>query len=202
MGHKEQLLEGAKRCLAEKGYARTTARDIVAASGANLASIGYHYGSKEALLNAAMVSAVADFTDRVLSRHPRRADASPFEAFEEFFGGLLGSFDQARPTLHNSMEAYIEAAHSDALREQLAEAHELARRGLASEILGVPEGELDERQVRTLGSLLLALYPGLMVQFLIDPERAPTGSELTEGLRMLIAGSDASSAEEKPADDG
>ena len=41
MGHREDLLEGAKRCLYEKGYARTTARDIVAASGTNLASIGY-----------------------------------------------------------------------------------------------------------------------------------------------------------------
>ena len=57
MGHKDDLLDGAKRCLYEKGYARTTARDIVAASGTNLASIGYHYGSKENLLNAALMSA-------------------------------------------------------------------------------------------------------------------------------------------------
>ena len=37
-------------CLREKGYAHTTARDIVAASSTNLASIGYHYGSTKALL--------------------------------------------------------------------------------------------------------------------------------------------------------
>ena len=52
MGHREDLLEGAKRCLLEKGYGRTTARDLVQASGTNLASIGYHYGSKDALLRA------------------------------------------------------------------------------------------------------------------------------------------------------
>ena len=28
MGNREALLEGAKRCLLEKGYSRTTARDI------------------------------------------------------------------------------------------------------------------------------------------------------------------------------
>jgi len=50
MGHKEDLLEGAQRCLLAKGFVRTTARDIVAESGTNLASIGYHYGSKDALL--------------------------------------------------------------------------------------------------------------------------------------------------------
>jgi len=51
---RDQLLEGALLCLQTKGYARTTARDIAAASGANLASIGYHFGSKEGLLNAAV----------------------------------------------------------------------------------------------------------------------------------------------------
>jgi AcrR family transcriptional regulator len=51
MGHREALLAGARRCLLERGYARTTARDLVAASDTNLASIGYHFGSNEALLN-------------------------------------------------------------------------------------------------------------------------------------------------------
>ena len=61
MGHREDLLAGAVRCLREKGYAHTTARDIVAASGTNLASIGYHYGSTRALLNAAVLTAMDDF---------------------------------------------------------------------------------------------------------------------------------------------
>ena len=52
MGNREALLEGAKHCLYEKGYARTTARDISTAAGTSLAAIGYHYRSTEALLNA------------------------------------------------------------------------------------------------------------------------------------------------------
>ena len=63
MGHREDLLAGAKKALLEKGYARTTARDIVAASGTNLGSIGYHYGSTEALMNAAMLSAIEEWGD-------------------------------------------------------------------------------------------------------------------------------------------
>ncbi len=47
VGHREQLLEGAKRCLRDRGIAQTTARDIVAASGTNLASIGYHFGRRK-----------------------------------------------------------------------------------------------------------------------------------------------------------
>ncbi|MGH4006514.1 MAG: TetR family transcriptional regulator, partial [Pseudonocardiaceae bacterium] len=44
MGNREDLLAGAKRCLYEKGYGRTTARDIAAAAGGvSLAAIGYHF---------------------------------------------------------------------------------------------------------------------------------------------------------------
>jgi len=65
MGHREALLAGARQCLEEKGYARTTARDIAAAANANLASIGYHFGSKEALLNEAILRACDEWTTRL-----------------------------------------------------------------------------------------------------------------------------------------
>jgi AcrR family transcriptional regulator len=52
MGNREELIAGAKRCLIEKGFARTTARDIASASGVSLAAIGYHFGSKARSLSA------------------------------------------------------------------------------------------------------------------------------------------------------
>src|SRR6516165_7020417 len=94
MGHREDLLAGAVRCLREKGYARTTARDIVAASGTNLASIGYHYGSTQALLNAAVFKAMEDFGAEI--EQVMRADAGlgglvP-ERFEWFWAHVIDSF--------------------------------------------------------------------------------------------------------------
>ena len=50
MGNREALLEGAIRCLETRGYAQTTARDLVRESKTNLGAIGYHFASKEALL--------------------------------------------------------------------------------------------------------------------------------------------------------
>jgi AcrR family transcriptional regulator len=61
MGNREALLEGAKRCLLEKGYAKTTARDIADAAGVSLAAIGYHYGSKESLLEQAFMAAMEEW---------------------------------------------------------------------------------------------------------------------------------------------
>ncbi|MGH3910201.1 MAG: TetR/AcrR family transcriptional regulator, partial [Pseudonocardiaceae bacterium] len=65
MGNREALLAGAKQCLYEKGYGRTTARDIAAASGVSLAAIGYHFGSKEALLNAALMQATMEWGEEL-----------------------------------------------------------------------------------------------------------------------------------------
>ena len=65
MGHREALLAAARRLLRTKGYAHITARDLVAESGTNLASIGYHFGSKAGLLNEAIGEAMQDWTEQL-----------------------------------------------------------------------------------------------------------------------------------------
>ncbi|GAA5003457.1 hypothetical protein GCM10025734_40840 [Kitasatospora paranensis] len=73
MGNREDLLAGAKRCLYEKGYGRTTARDIASAAGVSLAAIGYHYGSKEALLTQATIQALGEWGTRSVRCWPASA---------------------------------------------------------------------------------------------------------------------------------
>ena len=103
MSHKEDLLAGAVACLREKGYAHTTARDIVAASGTNLASIGYHYGSTKALLNAAVLAAMDEFGEEMAraigepdpgpsASEPSRLEQSALERFERFWTRVIDSF--------------------------------------------------------------------------------------------------------------
>ena len=93
MGHREDLLMGAKRCLIEKGYGRTTTRDIVAASGTNLASIGYHYGSKEALLAQAYGELVAETSDAFEGPDSGGVTADPgsLERFRQVWAHIIGT---------------------------------------------------------------------------------------------------------------
>ena len=46
---------------------------------------------------------------------------------------------------------------------------------------------MDERSARTAGSFYLALLSGVMVQWLVDPERAPSGRAMSEALRTIVA---------------
>jgi hypothetical protein len=40
--------------------------------------------------------------------------------------------------------------------------------------------------VRSVGAVQLALISGLMIQWLTDPEQAPSAADVLAGLRMLV----------------
>ncbi|HEX2186549.1 MAG TPA: TetR/AcrR family transcriptional regulator, partial [Chloroflexota bacterium] len=48
------------------------------------------------------------------------------------------------------------------------------------------EGPVDGRAARTAGSFYQALLSGVLVQWLIDPSRAPSGHDLAEGVRRVL----------------
>ena len=49
---KELILDAAESLFANSGFQATSLRDITGAAGVNLASVNYHFGSKDALLTA------------------------------------------------------------------------------------------------------------------------------------------------------
>jgi AcrR family transcriptional regulator len=185
MGHREDLIAGAKRCLAEKGYARTTARDIVAASGTNLGSIGYHYGSTRALMNAAMLSAIEDWGDAVGAALATEGPDEPSDPLVRYWQRVIGTLETHRELWLASIEAMLQSQHSPELRAQIADGMEQGRRGLAALLTGRPEDTLDERTVRTVGTTGMALMSGVMTQWLADPSRAPSAEQVAAGVRAL-----------------
>ena len=62
MGNREALLEAAKGCLHERGYAQTSARDLASAAGVSPAAIGYHHGTKDALLTTALTASPQEWS--------------------------------------------------------------------------------------------------------------------------------------------
>jgi AcrR family transcriptional regulator len=187
MGHREDLLAGAKRCLFERGYAHTTARDIVAASGTNLASIGYHFGSKEALLNAAMIEAIEEWGDEMGRALTPDADpaAAPLDRFEATWTRVIESFATHRQLWIATIEAMVQAERSPELRSFLSEALQQGRLGLA-DLFQSGDAADDEQAAWRVGSFYQALMTGVIVQWLIDPQRAPGGHDLAEALRMIL----------------
>src|SRR6202042_2002842 len=88
-----QILDAAERLFAERGFRGTSVRAITGLAGANLAAVGYHFGSKAELLAAVIrrvtepiIAAQGAGLDRLLTRTP---DPSPAELVAAFAGPLF-----------------------------------------------------------------------------------------------------------------
>jgi AcrR family transcriptional regulator len=189
VSHREQLMKGAIKCLQTKGYARTTARDIAKASGANLASIGYHFGSKEGLLNEALIR-IFEERNRHVGRTTFSAEnASPLERLTTTFVAVREIFEKHRPLLVAFVEAMAQAERSKHLRSQMAAHYRDARRG-AGAMLRAGLGDAAEElhcDPDVTASLLLAVFDGLVLQWLLEPAAVPTGDELVEAMAEWMA---------------
>jgi AcrR family transcriptional regulator len=187
MGNREDLLAGALRCLKDKGWARTTVRDIASAAGVNHAAIGYHFGSREALLIEAFVQAMDEWGGEIEAAVRASLDpsATTRERYEAFWRKTIESYGANRRLWLASVEAAVEAEHNPRVRELMTAALREGRSGLAAGLVGVPEDELDDKDVRSIGSVQLALMSGVLVQHLLDPDNAPTAENLTDALLSL-----------------
>jgi AcrR family transcriptional regulator len=186
--HRERLVEGALTCLQEKGYAHTTARDIAAASGANLASIGYHFGSKEGLLNEAVARTVEDWTERIGKAAFASPDASPLERIASSWVEMMGSFEQERPLLVSFLEAMAQAERSDDVRERMAELYRRLRDEVADMVRAGLGDSANQPGVdpRAVASYLIAVGDGLVIQWLLDPDDTPDAERLIASLGAAL----------------
>lgn len=159
MGNREDLLDGAKRCLVQRGWSNTTVRDIAAAAGVSHAAIGYHFGSRERLLVQALLEEMDELDTRLT---PQERSTSAVDRWQP----LIDSFTTDKALWTSHLEAIAQAQRNDELRTRLAEGQARARTEMG-------------------GSVPLAVVLGLMIQSLIDPDSAPSASEAIAEMRAL-----------------
>jgi AcrR family transcriptional regulator len=174
--NRSSLIDGTVRCLERLPPERVTARAIAAESGANLASIAYHFGSKDDLVTEGVIEGL----DRWLAEVDRAMEALAPAGPRERFGRAAQVFDASRARhtglAKNFVAALARAQHDPRVREILAEGYRRTRPRVAA-ILGLGE----DRAGEDAAGLTLALFHGLMIQTLLDPTLA------IEGRRMVRA---------------
>ena len=182
-----QLVEGALRCVRDKGLASTTSRDIAAAAGVNLAGITYHFGSKEELLAEALLTAVRSALEPALE--VLRQDIDPEARVVAALAALESSFAGAGGTLPAYVEALVHSRHSPVLASGL--------RQLLDELRGFLTAQMDELRARgylpgwvepeAMAALLVAMAHGVALQAVLDlggPDPQQVGAQ---GLQLLLA---------------
>ena len=187
-GHRERLLETAIVCLQEKGYARTTARDLVAGSGTNLASIGYHFGSKERLLDIAVGEAFQRWLKPLVALAAEPGPATPLERLQRSMAGVVDSLDENRALVAACLEAWAQMPRSESLRAELAASYEDFHRAIAA-TTGEAFAQIGAAEVdaEALATLIIALFDGLLVRWQLDPDDPPDAEHLTAAAQAALA---------------
>ena len=179
--NRSQLIEGTLRCLERLPPEQVTARAIAGESGANLASIAYHFGSKDDLVTEAVIKGLDRWLveiDRALASLPAEMPALRFMRAAEVIERTRRRHDGLA---RNFLGALAKAQHDARVAELLAEGFRHTRPNLAA-VLGLGE---DQAGLDAAG-LVHSMFAGLLFQQLLDPGLGITGERL-EAARVRLA---------------
>jgi AcrR family transcriptional regulator len=157
---RRQLLLAALRLFAEKGYAKTSTREIAQAAGANVAAISYYFGDKAQLYRSVFTELLENCDD--LARY-QPAHLSLRQALEGFIAGFLeplkqGNLAQQLTRLHFREMLEPSGLWADAVSLQVAPAH-TALVGVLARHLGMSKADDDlHRLAFSITGLAMQVY--------------------------------------------
>jgi AcrR family transcriptional regulator len=180
------LIEGTLRCLERLPPERITARAIAEESGANLASIAYHFGSKDKLVTEAAITGLDRWLEDIAAALGDLASEPPVARFQLALEVVESSRRRHTGLARNYVAALAKAPHDDRIRGLLASGFADARPSVAALIgLGSDQAGHDA------AGLVLALFHGLLIQVLLDPALGIDGDRMQEAqarLRAILPG--------------
>lgn len=170
------LLEGTLRCLERLPPELITARAIAEESGANLASIAYHFGSKDELVTEAVIAgldrwlAELDAAIGATDEGVLRSAGEAIDATRRRHGGLTRAF----------AAAIARGLHDPKVRDRLTDGFRQTRRRVAR-ILDLGSDEAGE----DAAGLVHSLFVGLLLQQLLDEQLGIEGKRRERALARL-----------------
>lgn len=182
LGNREKLVAAARSCLLKAGYGATTVRDLVAESGANQASINYHFGSKDQLLNQALFDLNREWgavlfealgIDETGTASVCTDEVSAIDLWQRVISSIV---DNEQLWFVN-FESIPYVQHDAEIRKMNAAGQAASRDALAHAFGGL-EPDSDPERRRIVGSHYYSLLTGLALQLLTDRKNAPTARDL------------------------
>ena len=171
--NRSRLIEGTLRCLERLPPDRITARAIAAEAGANIASITYHFGSKDNLVTAAVIEGLDRWLADIAARLDDLASQTPATRFRHAAAAIEEGRQRHTGLALNFVGALATAQHDNRLRELLAKGFHDTRPNLAA-VLGLG----DDQAGLDAAGLVLSLFHGLLMQTLLDPALAIEGDRM------------------------
>lgn len=169
------------------GMGGATAREITARASANLASIPYHFGSKDALVAEALIAETRDLIAPVLDL--LTDDRPAAERATEAVSMLNDLFERSRPQVPVYLAALATSPHSPPVAEGLAALWSEVRTALVADIAGqlntgTLPGWVDPQ---AMAGLILSLVNGVVIGAQTDPDGPDHRAIAAQFLSLLLA---------------
>lgn len=186
-GTRERLVRATREAIRDLGAPAVTARRIAGRAEANLASIPYHFGSKDALVAEALVAEARELVAPVLDLlggdepGPERAVAA--------VAMLTDLFDRSRAQVPVYLAALASAPHDDAVSDGLGALWRDLRTGLATDVARQVDAGLLPAWVDpgATAAMILALVNGVVVASVVDPDGPDHRAVAAQFLSLLLA---------------
>jgi AcrR family transcriptional regulator len=159
---------------------RITARVIAQESGANLASIAYHFGSKDNLITEAVIEGLDRWLADIATRLHMLPPETPTARFHAANQAIEATRARHTGLARNFLSALAKAPHDPRVNARLTDGFRRTRPTVAS-LLGLG----DDQPGQDAGGLVLAMFYGLLFQALLDPALAIEGDRMTQAQARL-----------------
>ncbi|MGH2978845.1 MAG: TetR/AcrR family transcriptional regulator [Solirubrobacterales bacterium] len=179
--NRSNLIEGTLCCLERLPPERITARAIAEESGANLASIAYHFGSKDNLVTEAVIEGLDRWLADIAGGLGDLASQEPAARFRRAAEVIETSRRRHSGLAKNFVGALARAQHDSRIRDMLAGGFRRSRPNVAS-LLGLGSDQAGQ----DAAGLVLALFHGLLFQVLLDPALAIDGDRMQRAQARLL----------------
>jgi AcrR family transcriptional regulator len=178
--NRANLIEGTLRCVERLPSERVTARAIADESGANLASIAYHFGSKDALVTEAVIEGLDRWLGEIEAGLREVALREPAVRLSRASEVIEATRRRSTGLAVNFLGALAKAQHDARVRELLVEGFRRTRPTIAL-LLGLGSDQAGE----DAAGLLHSQFTGLLFQVLLDPGLAIDGERFERALARL-----------------
>jgi AcrR family transcriptional regulator len=178
--NRSNLLEGTLRCLERLPRERVTARAIAEESGANIASIAYHFGSKDELITEAVIAGLDRWLMEIAEALGELERLEPAARYRRANNAIDATQRRHTGLARNFLGALANAQHDRWVRAALADGFRRTRPRVAS-LLGLGEDQAGE----DAAGLVHSIFTGLLFQALLDPGLAIEGQRMRRAQARL-----------------
>lgn len=184
---RESILEAARRCFAQLGFARTTMDHVASEAGLTKGGLYFHFSNKEELFEQVVLYLIEQGQGLIPSEES--AAARPRAYVEHFLRTIADVMARDLESAASNIRIYDEAWDTAATRGHLAAFYDRLRRALA---LAIAHGQRQavfsrDHPPETWSILGIAMLDGLSLQSEISDRRLPYADRSAELVDLFLA---------------